>query len=461
MGCNADAPAEAPLFDRIVEVSDVAASGSHVFVANDISSVVGAPPGSVDPDRLHDFLVLAPIGSGYAAEGFFDTPAAEPHAFARRLVVDGARALAFLGYRAPGGASFVEILDLADTTHPVSLHRLEVAQPVLGLGVGGTLLVVCGPEGLDLFDVADPGAPIARGRYAPDDNAGVADAAVDGDRIYAAATAGTIEPIFQVPRLLVLDASDRDHPSLLGERRIESNFQGRGLTVKLQGHVATLLADIGLMLFDVTDPAAIGVVGGVPGVPTVLARLFTDVERVGDVAFLSTRASGVRAVDLSLPSQPFDLTTYPGTSAPGSVVAAIAAGAGRVYVGLSKAGVRAVSVDADGDAVLDVVDDCPAKANPDQADADFDSVGDACDDCIEVSDFDQLDADGDGYGNRCDADLDNDGRVNFADLERLKQVFFTPDAVADLDGDGFVNFADLARMKHAFFGSPGPSAKAP
>lgn len=98
-------------------------------------------------------------------------------------------------------------------------------------------------------------------------------------------------------------------------------------------------------------------------------------------------------------------------------------------------------------------------------DSDGDGVADANDVCILVPDGPvqprpQRDSNADGFGNLCDADLNDDGIVNFADLARLRRVFFGPDPDADLNGDGIVNFADLARMRAAFFGPPGPSGLA-
>ncbi|MEL7450838.1 MAG: thrombospondin type 3 repeat-containing protein [Pseudomonadota bacterium] len=96
--------------------------------------------------------------------------------------------------------------------------------------------------------------------------------------------------------------------------------------------------------------------------------------------------------------------------------------------------------DLDGDGIPDEVDNCLARANPDQ-----------------------VDTNADGFGNLCDPDLDNDGSVSFSDLSILKAAFFsspqTPnwDPDADLSGDEQVNFTDLAVMRSFFFLPPGPA----
>jgi len=107
--------------------------------------------------------------------------------------------------------------------------------------------------------------------------------------------------------------------------------------------------------------------------------------------------------------------------------------------------------DADGDSVLDPLDNCRLMPNLDQADQDADGVGNACDNCTAIKNADQRDSDGDSYGSLCDADLNNDGVVNFADLAIMKKVFFSTNSVADLNGDGTVDFADLAKLKSVFF----------
>lgn len=94
-------------------------------------------------------------------------------------------------------------------------------------------------------------------------------------------------------------------------------------------------------------------------------------------------------------------------------------------------------------------------------DADNDQIDDGVDNCLGAANASQRDTDGDGYGNWCDADLNNDAKVNFADLAIFRSSFATSNADADLDGNGNVNFADLARFKALFGKAPGPSAAAP
>ena len=83
------------------------------------------------------------------------------------------------------------------------------------------------------------------------------------------------------------------------------------------------------------------------------------------------------------------------------------------------------------------------------------------DNCLGQANADQRDSDGDGFGNWCDADLNNDNRVNFADLAIFRTKFGTSDPDADFDGNGSVGFSDLARLRALFGGTPGPSAVAP
>jgi Thrombospondin type 3 repeat len=58
--------------------------------------------------------------------------------------------------------------------------------------------------------------------------------------------------------------------------------------------------------------------------------------------------------------------------------------------------------DADGDGVMNAVDNCPFVPNPDQANEDGDTYGDACDPCPPFANDPEIDSDGDGVGDTCD-----------------------------------------------------------
>jgi hypothetical protein len=59
-------------------------------------------------------------------------------------------------------------------------------------------------------------------------------------------------------------------------------------------------------------------------------------------------------------------------------------------------------LDADGDGVLDALDNCPAFPNSGQADVDADGFGDLCDNCPTVYNPDQRDTNGNGTGDACE-----------------------------------------------------------
>ncbi len=94
--------------------------------------------------------------------------------------------------------------------------------------------------------------------------------------------------------------------------------------------------------------------------------------------------------------------------------------------------------DTDGDTHPDRADNCPNRANSDQADSDGDGVGNVCDNCATVANRNQSNADGDALGDACDPDADNDGVANASDncpaVANATQ--------ADSDGDGLGDACD-------------------
>ena len=99
------------------------------------------------------------------------------------------------------------------------------------------------------------------------------------------------------------------------------------------------------------------------------------------------------------------------------------------------------------------------------SDVDGDAVIDIYDNCTNVANADQTDTDGDNYGNACDANFDNDGSdlSNAIDLGLFKADFFTtgPDLHTDLNSDNIVNSLDLGLFKQRFGQPSGPSGLNP
>jgi hypothetical protein len=109
-------------------------------------------------------------------------------------------------------------------------------------------------------------------------------------------------------------------------------------------------------------------------------------------------------------------------------------------------------LDGDGDRIPDVLDNCPAIANVDQADNDGDGRGDACDgdddndgvgdaedNCPLDANLGQEDYDGDGVGDVCDDDDDNDQVLD--DFDSCPTSDLSPTVVIDGCDSGVSNLS--------------------
>lgn len=133
-----------------------------------------------------------------------------------------------------------------------------------------------------------------------------------------------------------------------------------------------------------------------------------------------------------------------------------------------------LNLNSDADGLVDVDDNCPLTANPDQLDSDLDSLGDLCDNCLAQANLDQADLDGDLYGDACDncaaianpgqadGDMDGAGDVcdNCAGLANPDQIDTDSDALGDAcdpddDNDGVEDLLDCAPFNPAVSEIPG------
>jgi hypothetical protein len=103
--------------------------------------------------------------------------------------------------------------------------------------------------------------------------------------------------------------------------------------------------------------------------------------------------------------------------------------------------------DADGDGVMDTLDNCVNAANGPWL--------------LDAGGHSQRDTNADGYGNACDADLNDDGIINGLDVGPFLSQFGTVGPDADFNGDGIVNGLDVGPFVSSFGQAPGPSGVSP
>ncbi len=116
---------------------------------------------------------------------------------------------------------------------------------------------------------------------------------------------------------------------------------------------------------------------------------------------------------------------------------------------------------ADAGRYIDYFDESVYGPDPMTIDLDGDGVLDIADNCTLVENPGQQDTDGDNYGNACDADFNNDTLVNSLDIGLFKQMFLMQgDLEADLNGDNIVNSLDIGLFKARFLLPVGPSGTA-
>jgi hypothetical protein len=196
-----------------------------------------------------------------------------------------------------------------------------------------------GSDGLQIVDVTDLAAPLARAiAYHPD--SGVDSVFVNGNDAY----------IIGLNRLAVVDVSDPDHPAEKGAATLEGLFVISS-SLSVSGNIAAVTDQVnGLHLIDVTDPLhpawqSVTAIAGAWDVavsgnravvvsangeldivdisnlasPALLGRyaetnaMFLGLAVTGDIAYVADENNGLRQVDISDPAHPALLQIYSGT----------------------------------------------------------------------------------------------------------------------------------------------------
>jgi hypothetical protein len=190
------------------------------------------------------------------------------------------------GYLAEGSDG-IEVLDLSQPPHPISLGRAATSGPAQGIAVSGALVCVMTDTSLEVFDVSDPLNPHRVG--ALDGNAGGFGAA--SPFAVAAHCAYVTGP----SNLSVIDIGDPSNPHRVG------GVQTGGTTVGLAASngMVCLAEDMGLEIVDVSDPANPRVAGALPITDGV-----NQVGLLGQYACAATADLRLVVVDITDPTAP-------------------------------------------------------------------------------------------------------------------------------------------------------------
>lgn len=345
----------------------------------------------------------------------------------------------FVSYANPN-APELRIYDLTTPSAPVLDSNTPLSNRAFDVAVGGNVMAVAQTDGLFLFDISNPAAPVARGSITADSQ-GSGNVTVENGLAYWTAT--TFEGNFD-GTLHVVDIADPNQPVTLGTLSVS------GLSTKpvVADGVAYLSSFTQLRTIDVSDPSQ----------PTELAHfdyntpssfVDGDVAIYEDVLYVTSQVNQTRVFDVSDPANPqlIDLVDIAGLG--------LLTVGDRLYVSRKEDGLTAYDVagctgcsalgeaDSDGDGVCDSQDICPG--SNDNRDRDGDGVPNGCDIC--TGDDSTGDSDGDGVCNsddRClgfndNTDSDFDGTPDGCDL--------CPRSAdsRDFDGDGVPDGCDVCR----------------
>jgi hypothetical protein len=280
---------------------------------------------------------------------------------------DAVQVVGRYAYISEGGQ--IRILDVTNTSSPIPLGRVYVADWVDDIRVSGTRAYVAAEHsGLQIIDVANPSAPRLLGSFQTPDMAIGVD--VLGSYAYVAAVEAGLQ---------ILDVSNPSNPVLRGS----FPTPGYAVGVRVSGNLA-YVSDYfaGLQIIDVSNPAApslrgwcdvpdvcwgIQVVGGLvylaggnsglqiidvsnPSQPRIIGTCDTpgfvqDVCVAGTLAYVADDWRGIQIIDVSNPSRPVIRSSY-NTERDGRIFDAkrLSVLSGLVYVALSDAGLQIVDV---------------------------------------------------------------------------------------------------------------------
>ena len=212
-------------------------------------------------------------------------------------------------------------MDVSDPTAPLPIEQYNTPSSARDVIVfGGLAYVGQLRAGLYILDVQNPSSPHEYGRC--DTNVTVSETALDGGYAYAACLEDT--------GLMIFDVSNPAAPYVTG---FHSNLSPCG--VDKENEYAYVAGGFGLYIYDVSDPYNPSYAGFHNSPPS--AR---GVDVIDTFAYLANDGAGLRIINVSNPSSPYEVGFY---DTPGGTWRATVAG-NYAYVADGVAGLRVIDV---------------------------------------------------------------------------------------------------------------------
>ena len=192
-----------------------------------------------------------------------------------------------------------EIWDVSSFSAPVRLGRgSTTGLPRGGIFASGNYVyVVTVADGVQVFDVTNPAAPVNTGNCPLSATNFAWNSAMSGNYIFVAIGNGGLK---------VVDVSNPANPHVVGS----SNYLATGVWIA-NGYAYVVAYNFGIRVLDISNLSSITQVGykAITGYPY-------RVKLIGNYAYVANATSnaggGINVVDISVPTSPQLITTYPG-----------------------------------------------------------------------------------------------------------------------------------------------------
>jgi hypothetical protein len=275
--------------ERFLDIVDVADPSQPVTIAT-----VELPRLSLAAGVIDDFLLVRPPSQTGELQVFDIANPDQPRLVGSLTGVAGGAGVV-VGkhlFRATSEAGLL-VVDFSDPTRPVKVAEVPFMPVATSVDVNGGRAYASGTfSGIEVWDIADPRAPARLGRID-----GVSRVAAFAGRFLIAAGAG----------IRIVDASDPTRPVTVGF--FEGSVSGAAASWP---HVYAVDLYGGITVLDLAAPTLPTVIASVPASQFERARAaLKNIALAGRHAYVATGSGDLRIVDISDPSKPIEVGSFP------------------------------------------------------------------------------------------------------------------------------------------------------